>query len=299
MKFIVFGAGALGSLIGGLLSTHHHVLLVGRKGHIEAIKRGGLIIEGKTKGIFHPSTEATEEKYDLVILTTKAYDTSRAAAEIKKRFGILPVLSLQNGLRNEEILAEFFGEENVIGGVTSEGATFLENGRIFHAGKGETIIGEMDGKISNRVEKIAEAFNECGIKTKISTDIKKEIWRKAVINASINTITSILKCKNGFLVENKNAEKLLEMVCMECISIAAANGVDIGKETIEKTKDVARKTAENYSSMLQDLMRGKRTEVEEINGEFVKAAKKIGMEAKVNEFILHAIKAMENVRHLG
>ncbi len=299
MKFIVFGAGSIGSLFGGLLSQFHKVLLIGREEHLKAIEERGLKIEGETEGVFHPLTEWDGEKYDVVILTTKAYDTRKAAEEIREKFGIMPVLSLQNGLRNEEILAEFFGEENVIGGVTSEGATFLENGRIFHAGKGETIIGEMSGRRSRRVKEIAKAFNECGFETRVSDDIRKEIWRKAAINASINTVTSILKCKNGFLVENKNAEKMLEMVCMECIEIARKSGIMLEEKTIERAKEVARKTASNISSMLQDIMKGKKTEIEEINGEFVKAAKKHGMDARINEFIVNAVKAMESVRHLG
>ena len=298
MRFIIFGAGAMGSLFGGLLSARHDVLLVGREEHMKAIEENGLRIEGITNGIFYPKTKWDGERYDFVILTTKSYDTKKAVEEILKKFGKMPVLSLQNGLRNEEIIAEIMGKENVIGGVTSQGATFLKAGKIHHAGKGETIIGEMDGNISERVRKIAEAFNECGIETKVSKRIKEDIWRKAAVNASINTISSLLRCKNGFLVENENAMKMLRMVCGECISIAKKEGFDI-EDAMEKTVEVAKRTGKNISSMLQDLMRGGRTEVEEINGEFVRTAKKHGMEAKINEFLTLAIKGMESVRHLG
>lgn len=299
MRFIIFGAGALGSLFGALLSTHHDVLLVGRKKHMEVIKERGLKIEGITKRVFYPETEWDGSRYDVVILTTKAYDTEKAAREILKKFGKIPVLSLQNGLRNEEILAEIVGNEYVIGGITSHGATFLEYGKIYHAGIGETIIGEMDGKITDRIKNIAEAFNKCGIETKISKDIKKEIWKKAVVNAAINGLTALLKCKNGFLLENRNAEILLEKICEECIKIAKTEGIEIGGEIIDKTKEVAEKTADNISSMLQDLLKGRKTEIEEINGEFVRIARRHDMEACMNEFLTLAIKAMESVRHLG
>ena len=299
MKFIIFGAGALGSLIGGLLSEHHDVLLIGRKKHMEAIEKNGLKIEGTTNKIFYPKTRWDGSKYDVIILTTKAYDTKKAAREILEKFGKMPILSLQNGLKNEEILAEIVGKEYVIGGVTNHGATFMEDGKIYHAGVGDTIIGELNGQITERVKKIANAFNECGIETRISKEIKKEIWKKAIVNAAINSLTSLLKCKNGFLLENENAEKLLEKICMECIKVAKAEGIEIGNEIIAKTKEVAKKTADNMSSMLQDLKKGKKTEIEEINGEFVRIAREHHLNACINEFLTYAIKAMENVRQLG
>ncbi|KAA0009555.1 MAG: ketopantoate reductase family protein [Thermoplasmata archaeon] len=299
MKFIIFGAGAIGSLFGALLSTKNDVLLVGRKEHIEAIEREGLKIEGITKGIFHPKTKWDGSRYDVVILTTKAYDTKKALEEILHKFGKIPVLSLQNGLKNEEMITEIIGEEYAIGGITSHGATFLRAGKILHAGTGETVIGELNGRITERIEEIEEAFNTCGIDTRISTDIKKEIWKKAVVNVVINGLTSLLRCKNGELLKSRHAEETMEKICTECIEIARAEGIGIGEEIIDKTKEVAKNTAENISSMLQDIMKGKKTEVEEINGEIVRIAKKHGINACINEFLFKMIKAMENVRHLG
>lgn len=299
MRFVIYGAGALGSLFGGLLSSHNEVFLIGRRGHMEAIKKNGLRIEGITDKTFYPGVDVKGKECDVVILTTKAYDTENAVKEILRRFGKVPVLSLQNGLKNEEIISEIVGEEYALGGVTNHGATFIENGRIFHAGEGDTIIGEMNGEITERIKDISQAFNKCGIETKISRDIKKEIWKKAIINASINGLTSILKCRNGYLLKNKNAEILLEKICRECIKISSKSGIDVGEGIIEKAKEVALKTSENISSMLQDLLKGKKTEIDEINGAFVEIAKKNGMNAPLNEFIYLAVKSMENVRHLG
>lgn len=299
MRFIVFGAGALGSLFGGLLSRHHDVLLVGREEHLSAIARRGLIIEGITSGIFHPATEWDGSSYDVVLLTTKAYDTERAAREIRATFGEMTVLSLQNGIGNEEMLAEVFGRERVVGGVTSHGATFIEPGRIRHAGAGETLVGMLDATAPDVLKKIADAFNRCGIPTAITGTIQREIWRKTAINAAINGLTSILRCRNGFLLENEHASHLLERVCDECRAIARAVHVDIGEDISEKTREVASHTAENISSMLQDILKGKKTEVDEIHGVFAATAHAHGISAPVTEFLTHAIKAMENVRHLG
>jgi len=299
MKFIVYGAGALGSLFGALLSTKHDVLLIGRKEHIEAIRKNGLKIEGVTKGVFYPEVEWDGSKYDVVLLTTKSYDTRKAVREIKEKFGKIDVLSLQNGLRNEEIIAEEMGMEYALGGITSHGATFLQAGKIYHAGKGETVIGELNGEITERIRKIANAFNECGIETKISRNIKRDIWRKAIVNSAINGLSAVLRCKNGEILRDEHAEKLLEEICKEGIRVVNAEGMEIGNEVIKMAKEILHRTADNISSMLQDILKGKRTEVEEINGEIVKTAKKHGMEASFNKFLTYVIKAMENVRHLG
>ncbi len=299
MKFIIFGAGAIGSLFGALLSVKNDVLLIGRREHMDAIEREGLKIEGITEGIFHPKTKWDGSRYDVVILTTKAYDTRKALEEIVNKFGRLPVLSLQNGLKNEEIIAEIVGEEYAIGGITSHGATFLQEGKILHAGKGETVIGELNGRITERIKEIGEAFNACGIDTKISNKIKEEIWKKAVVNVVINGLTTLLRCKNGELLKSRYAEEMMKKICMECVEIARTEGIEINEKIIDKTKEVAKNTAENISSMLQDIMRGKKTEVEEINGEIVRIAKKHGINACANEFLYNLIKAMESVRHLG
>ena len=293
MKIVIFGAGALGSLIGGLLSINNDVLFVGREKHIRVIEKEGLKIKGITEGIFYPKTRYDGSRYDLVILTTKAYDTGTATRQIMKKFGKIPILSLQNGLKNEEIIAEIVGKENAIGGITSHGVTFSKDGEIFHAGKGETVIGELDGKVSKRIKEICRIFNEAGIETRISRNIAKEIWKKTIINCAINTITSILKCKNGEILKNKYALTLLEKICMECIEVAKAEGIEIKENIFRKVKEVASKTANNYSSMLQDIMKGKRTEIEEINGEIIKIAKKNKMKACINETLYFLIKGIE------
>ncbi len=291
MKIIVYGAGALGSLFAALLSKKHDVLVVGREKHIKAIEKKGLVVEGLTNGIFHPKTRWDGSKYELIILTTKAYDTKKAVEEAVERFGKLPFLSLQNGLNNEEEIASIVGKENVIGGITNHGVTFIDYGKIRHAGYGETIIGEMDGKMGNRIRKIARAFNEVGIKTRISERIKEEIWRKAIINSAINPLTTIFKCKNGAIMKYKS---LIREICDEGSKIARKEGYVIN-DAFEKTMEIIEKTADNYSSMLQDVMNGKRTEIEEINGAIASVGKKHGIKACYNIVLTKIIKEMENV----
>jgi len=291
MKIIIYGAGALGSLFAALLSRKHDVLIVGRERHIRAIEEKGLVVEGLTTGTFRPKTRWDGSRYDLIILTTKAYDTKKAVEEAVEKFGKLPFLSLQNGIANEDEIASIVGYENVIGGITNHGVTFIDHGKIRHAGYGETIIGEMDGSISSRIRKIAKAFNEAGIETRISKKIREEIWRKAIINSAINPLTTIFRCKNGGIMKYKD---LIKEICREGSKIARKEGYFID-DAFEKTMEIIEKTSDNYSSMLQDMMKGKRTEIEEINGAIARIGEKHGIKACYNIVLTKIIKEMENV----
>lgn len=300
MRFIVFGAGALGSLFGGLLSVNNDVLLVGREKHIDAIQRNGLYIEGVQSGLYHPMTQWDGSQFDVLLLTTKAYDTLNALDDIIARFENIPILSLQNGLSNEQAIATRIGEESTIGGVTSHGSTFLEDGRIFHAGVGETVIGRFNQSKNGTLNNIKRAFEECGITTKISSNINIDIWKKSGVNAAINGLTTILECKNGFILENGDARNMLDTICEECAAVAQAEDIPINASyLIEQTKIIARATANNISSMLQDILKGKKTEVNEIHGAFVDISKHHGIPTPMLASLFYLIRAKENVRHLG
>ena len=295
MRVVVFGAGALGSFFGGMLSKKHDVLLVGRKEHVDAINGGGLAIEGKTDFVAFPeaSTSMREgDDADLVILTVKAYDTEEAVKEIAGKCSA-PILSLQNGLRNEEMIERIAGADRAVGGVTTHGVRYVAPGRVEHTGIGETIVGEMDGSVSGRVKKFADALTGCGVHTEVSSNIKREIWRKAVVNAAINPLTAILRCRNGYLLENEHARKLMGRICREGMAVAGGLGLGIG-DAMEKAEEVARLTAENQSSMLQSLLRKRRTEIEFINGEIARVGRKVGVETPVNSTIVEIIRAMES-----
>jgi len=294
MKIVVFGAGALGSFVGGMLSKKHDVVLVGRENHVEEINKKGLRISGETDYVAHPGATTFIEKQDadLVILTVKAYDTYQAVKEIVKKCDS-PILSLQNGIGNEDIISEIAGRERTVGGITTHGVRYVSPGNIIHTGKGETIIGEMDGSLTRRVKNFADAMTECGIETKVSGNIMREIWRKAIVNASINPLTAVLRCKNGYLLENKHAMGLMKKICNEASMAAKSNGIDVG-DVMKKVKEVAYLTRENYSSMLQSVIMGKNTEIDYINGEIVKIGMKKGIEMPANSFLIELVKAMEN-----
>ena len=299
MNIIIFGAGAIGSLLGAFLSKKNDVLLIGRKSHILSIKKNDLIIQGKTN--LKIKIKAMEKvgglklKPDLLILTVKSYDTESAILQAKKIIDENTiVLSLQNGLDNIDRIKQYISYENIIAGVTTHGAFFPEPGIIKHTGKGITILGELNGIKTERIVNIVKCFNESGIETIFSKDIIKEIWFKAIINSSINPLTAIFKCKNGYLLENPILENLVEKICMESTNVANSEGVNLSHQSmIKKTKVVIRNTSENYSSMFQSLKKGKKTEIDFINGKIVDIGKRNNIKTPLNEVLIFLINILD------
>ena len=300
MRILVFGAGALGDFLGGILSQKYDVTLYGREDKIHTIQNSGLKITGITACIAHPKTlfkpeDLGETEYDLIILGVKSYDTNSAMDIIKKNASQTSIiLSLQNGLDNEIKIAEAVGEKRTLGGVTSHGITYVGPGHVHHAGTGETIIGEMDGQKTERIKEIAGALSSVGIETRITSNIGSEIWAKGIVNAAINPLTALTRLRNGFLLKIPSLTRLLEDTCSECIKVAEAAKIDLlGCDVIKKTKNVARFTGENRSSMLQDIERGRRTEIDSINGAIVEVGKKHGVKTPINTSLVALVKGIE------
>ena len=298
MNIVIFGAGAIGSLFGGLLSKMHDVVLIGRSSHVNAVRKNGLKVIGKTQ--LNVKIHAEEmvnnvEIYpDLLILTVKAYDTESAMKQARKIIDDdTVVLSLQNGLDNIEIMKKYVDCKKVIAGVTTHGAFFSNPGIVEHTGMGGTILGELDGKKTLRIENIVNAFNQSDIVTDLSEEIIKEMWVKAVVNSSINPLTTFFQCKNGYLLENPILKSIVEEVCNESTAVANTQGLNLsGKKMFDRTVDVIKKTSENYSSMLQSLKRGKKTEIDSINGKIVEIGKIHNVDTLINETLVYLVRSM-------
>ena len=224
-------------------------------------------------------------------MTVKSYDTETAARILLLREESI-VLSLQNGIRNEEKIGKIIGIKHVLGGVTSQGALLLRPGHIKHTGDGRTIIGELDGRITERAKEIKDILDGSKIKTEITTEIKRELWNKLIINVGINAITAITGLENGYIYKMKNLRELSRRCVIEALKVAEEAGIDTDVRE-EDVLNVARLTAENRSSMLQDLDRRKRTEVNEINGVVVTLGEKYGVKCEINETLLRLVGAME------
>lgn len=279
MDILVFGAGAMGSLIGGLLSVHNDVVLVGRQDHIDAIRKHGLRISGKTVRLVHPrvATHITSSLHpDLVLLSTKAYDTAEAMAPLRRFARSSVFLTLQNGLDNPDIIART--AERVIAGTVSHGVTLLGPGEIRHAGIGETIIGPWKGVTQADVVRVRDLIDEAGLRTKVTDDVRSELWGKVIVNAAINPLAALAGVPNGRLVQDRNLARLLDDVGREALAVAHTAGARLDPDDVlRRTRHIARRTAANRSSMLQDLDVGRLTEVDSISGALAALGEKDGI----------------------
>ncbi len=298
MEIVVVGAGALGSLVGGLLSGSHDVHLLGRGPHIEAIKKNGLTITGITeKHIMLPASDNTGDmphNPDLMIFTVKAYNTREAARVTHDLAGPRTrVLTLSNGLCNTEILQDEFGTHRTISGVTSMAATRLDDGVVVHAGVGQTVIGRPDGKIDDDVREIAEVLSLASPLT-TSENMCGVLHQKAIANAAINPLTAINDIPNGELLEREDLREMLEAIVQESVTVAESRGIILPEEDVlEYVLEIVRNTSENRSSMLQDIDKRRPTEVDYINGAFYTYGKEVGVETPVNLELVRAVHKIE------
>lgn len=293
MKVAVFGAGAIGSFVGGLLSRKNEVTLIARPPHVDAIRQNGLVVVGLMDEVFRPQASCclgSLSVQDMVLVTVKAYDTKQAAHLIRPLVGERTlVISLQNGLNNRDILRQMYGNQ-AIAALTSIGITCLSPGKIRFAGRGETIL-EDRKEHRAALEAVRDALELEGIPTRVVKDIVPEIWMKAIVNASINPITALTRKSNGCILKDQGLLYLSEKLCEEACKAAWAKRIDLPEEEpFERVRQVISSTAENRSSMLQDLEQGKRTEIDEITGEIVRQGEEAGISLPYNRLVYSLVK---------
>lgn len=291
MKIAVLGAGAMGSLIGALLSGTHDITLVGRKPHIDAVNDRGLRITGLREFTCKPTAvhDAGEAGTpDILVLAVKAFDTDAALPDIELLSDDdTVVVSIQNGLDNHFLLSERV--PRVVSGLTSLGATVTRPGEVRFAGRGDTVLGSLSGRIEE-AERVAQAFNAAGVDCRLSTNIAPEIWMKAIVNSCINPITALVRRENGCLREPPLKE-VAEGICQEAVSVAESWGVQLPTDDpFSHVMGVVEGTADNRSSMLQDIDRGKRTEIDYINGSIVIKGGETGVSTPINRTLWNLMK---------
>ncbi len=228
----------------------------------------------------------------MVVLAVKAYDTAEAVEALRPYWDTSAFLSLQNGLGNEDLLAE--RTERVLGGVTSQGVTFVRPGEIFHAGVGATVIGPYRDAAASDAPAVVQAFQESDLPCRLAEDIRTELWRKALVNASINPLTALLRVRNGEVARSEALRGIVKEVVDEGVRTAGAHGVrlEVG-EVLAQVWKTAKATAENRSSMLQDLEAGRRTEIAAINGALVERGSRVGIPCPANATLMRLVQAAE------
>ncbi len=293
MEIVVFGAGSLGSLVGGLLASKHNVTLVGRSDHVTAIKRDGLELTGAVTRRVTPNatTDGRGLTAALAIVTVKTTDTE-TAAETLATGTFDAALSLQNGLGNEATLATQLTCP-VLAGTASYGAYNHQPGRVECTGLGELVIGPRAGGSSHTADRIGEALQAGDLETTVATDMPRRLWTKLAVNAAINPVTALANIDNGAVLEPP-ADQLAREAARETARVANEAGVSLSpSDAIDALERVASQTATNTSSMRQDVQAGQQTEIDAINGAVLEQAQAYDVAVPTNRMLTSLIRTWE------
>ncbi|MBZ5557574.1 MAG: 2-dehydropantoate 2-reductase [Acidobacteriia bacterium] len=287
----MFGAGAIGSVYGARLSTAYDVTLVTREAHARTINTEGLRVTGAEEGTHRvravPALTALAPD-TLVLLTTKVSDNEAAARSLAPlvRADTI-ILCVQNGLYSEDVVkAAIGGRCRVLRAITHFGAIFRTPGVVELKVRSYTSIENSPVSAA-----IADAFTRCGLDGRVTDRIKDEMWRKLVVNCVINPINAITRTEVGAIADER-LNPLKRLIVNECVRVARRDGVELEGDLVSAINDGYR-ASRNLSSMQQDLLKGRRTEIEFLNGAVVRLGAKFGIACPVNQALTAIIRQME------
>lgn len=304
METLIIGAGAMGGLLATLLAPVVSTsLFTTNAEHAEAINLSGLCLTGMDGQVRRSAVKTLTDprQYgrcaDLIILCTKARSTGLASDIAKQLLAVDGlVLTLQNGLGNLELIEAAVGGSRAAAGITAQAATLLGPGQVRHAGSGPTVLAAGPGQ-AEKIAAIAAVFNQAGIPTSVTEDGEALLWSKLIINVGINALTAVLRVPNGTLAEIPECESIMAQAVAEAVAVGIAIGIELsGEETLQKVRQVCRVTSSNQSSMLQDILKGRPTEIDVINGAVVRKGAENGIPTPVNRMLTELIKALEATR---
>jgi 2-dehydropantoate 2-reductase len=300
LRFGIVGAGAIGCLFGARLTlAGYDVTLIHRDASIvRTIQKNGIglrEIDQKFRWVRVPARKGPAQLpgTDVLIVAVKAYDTSAMAASYR---GLLPsettILSLQNGLGNVETLRSIL-KNNLLAGSTTEGALSTGPGTVTHTGKGSTFIGDSQGAYTDILSRIKIAFGDAGFHTKISSNIQGVLWTKTIVNAAINPLSSLTRLPNGKLAQNAQLQEIARRAMDEGMAVSQATHIKLVGDPKKLWQKILLSTRANKSSMLQDIERGKMTEIRQLNGALVSYGEKTRVKTPINYVLTKLVLGIE------
>jgi len=294
MRILVYGAGAVGGYFGALLARGgHDVWLVARGENLAVLHAHGLAVDLGTETLHLPAVHAVGDQReaplsDLVLVCVKSYGTPAAAAALRPIIGPETiVLSLQNGIENEDILARGLGVGPLMIALTRIGVALVAPGRIAYSGRGTILYGEPDGTESPRARRVAEAFTAGSVPYQLRRDILVAAWEKLAWNAAFNAVTTLTRATVAEALGMAPVRELIVETMEEVDAVATASGVPVRRTRTQAVLDDSLSGLPDFqTSMLQDVLRGRRLEHDAINGAVVRAALRTGTPVPVNRTLL-------------
>jgi 2-dehydropantoate 2-reductase len=299
VKVAVVGAGGIGSLFGGrLAAAGHEVWLVHRRPeHVDALRRDGLCLDDARVPVRATTDTAEIGPVDLVLVLTKSTDTPTAAEASRALVdGHTDVLTLQNGLGNLEILGSALGAERLLLGMTYHGATLDGPARARHTAFGQTFVGEPDGPLSARVERIAQALTEAGLPTEATDQLWSMAWGKLIVNAAMNATCALTRASGDDILGSPSAREWVGMVAHEAAAVAAGLGIALPyPDAAVRVWQHCETVGPAQPSMLQDFQRGRLTEIDAINGAVVREGDRLAIPTPYNRALVLLVKAYQDI----
>ncbi len=306
MKILIFGAGGIGSVFGGFFARMgHEVSLLGRRWHLDAIRKEGLRITGiwgdyhiKAFELYENAAEIQKKNapFDLIFLTVKSYDTETAVAQLSSLMSENTTLaSFQNGLGNiETVLKKIDPAQFLVGRVIFGVETKPGIAKVTVAADA-TAIGALPGVTPNfSAEKLAHLFNLSKIEAKAVPNILTYIWAKVVYNCALNGICTLQEIPYGKILESETTKRDMQQIIKECYAVAEKKGIKMEPFSADAYIDLLTnmlipKTATHFPSMMQDLKRGKRIDIHALNGAICRFGKELGVPTPINQKIVDEV----------
>jgi 2-dehydropantoate 2-reductase len=294
MNIAVMGAGAVGCYFGGMLArAGHNVTLIARPAHVEQIAHHGLRMETRTFDEQVPLSATGDvravKNADLVLFSVKSPDTEAAGAQLKPhlRHDAL-ILSLQNGVDNAERLRKVLPQHDVAAAVVYVATEMAGPGHVKHHGRGELVI-----EPSPSSEDVAKALIDADVPTEISDNVRGALWLKLILNCAYNAVSAIAQRPYGENVRGEGIQAVMRDVVNECMAVAQAEGVQVPGDVDAAVRKIAESMPSQFSSTAQDLARGKRSEIDFLNGLIVRRGEALGIPTPANRVLWALVKLLE------
>lgn len=303
MKIAVMGAGAIGAYFGGRLAATNDVTLIARGAHLAAMREKGLRVRSPLGDFTVDPVQATDDPadvgpVDVVLFTVKVYHTEGAAQQIKPLVGPnTAVVSFQNGVDACDMLSAAIGRAHVMGGVVLCPASMPEPGVISHNGKiAKLLFGEFDAPSSERAEALRAALSGAGVEAEVVGDIEAQLWSKLVFIGSMSAVNGLMRLPIGSALADDDGRQLFIDAMREVIAVAAARGVILPNDTINRYISICEAMPGAKASMLQDLERGKPIEIRYLSGTVARLGAQLRVPTPIHRTAFAALKPYANGR---
>jgi len=302
-RVAVVGAGAVGGYFGGMLArAGARVTLIGRPAHVDVWRRDGLFVDSinfqESVSVEASTDLAASGDADLVLFSVKSLDTEETARQLARHVkGDALIVSLQNGVDNVERIRSAAALDP-IAAVVYVASSMPAAGRIKHDARGDLLIGDRPGRPGppreTAIARVSSWFEAAGVPCRVSPDIDADLWTKLITNAALNAISAVVRAPYGDIVAIPESRETVRQLVEECVAVARADGVSLPDvDFVEMVWRFAEKVARVYSSTAQDLERGKRTEIDALNGFVVRRGATLGVRTPVNQSLLALVKLRE------